>query len=386
MSINNIGQAETTKSMEKEQRKLRGLAQRRQQMGNRLLDTRQMKYNTDTGAVRAQRKERSRAKWAAKKIAEQEARNERAMIEGAERYAREMHIQKLKAKVELQQQWKMQSRMKASLNPEFDLNNPRALRQDKPARIGDHDARCGASSMQMFGGEDIGYKERMRKQAKDLQREHAIQVESKKRAAEEERSRERAYANFVQETDQIRALSSIARHRQKLQNEYTQSQINISMARTVRKEQREEKARSDALASLERQMLLNSKTLSEDRSTFETCMLGPGRVRTDHFKGFSKGQTQSIYAANAAQMQAKQARKAAERAEEAKYAAHVAQVNQMTQQQQADRYRQRKQQELQLNAEQQYQRRQHRTAQKSERDRIMKQTFSKEFFGAFGKM
>jgi hypothetical protein len=38
---------------------------------------------------------------------------------------------------------------------EFDLNDPHAKKKDVPARIGDDDPRCGASSLQKFGGEDL---------------------------------------------------------------------------------------------------------------------------------------------------------------------------------------------------------------------------------------
>lgn len=39
---------------------------------------------------------------------------------------------------------------------EYDLNDPDALKKDKPARVGDDDARCGPASMQLFDGEDLG--------------------------------------------------------------------------------------------------------------------------------------------------------------------------------------------------------------------------------------
>lgn len=38
---------------------------------------------------------------------------------------------------------------------EFDLNDPDALKKDKPARVSDDDPRCGVSSLQKFVGEDL---------------------------------------------------------------------------------------------------------------------------------------------------------------------------------------------------------------------------------------
>jgi hypothetical protein len=38
---------------------------------------------------------------------------------------------------------------------DWDLNRPDALLNELPARVDDDDERCGPSSMQRFGGEDL---------------------------------------------------------------------------------------------------------------------------------------------------------------------------------------------------------------------------------------
>ena len=43
---------------------------------------------------------------------------------------------------------------------EWDLNDPDALKKDKPARVSDDDPRCGLSSLQKFVGEDLNGKAR----------------------------------------------------------------------------------------------------------------------------------------------------------------------------------------------------------------------------------
>merc|ERR1719454_751145 len=48
---------------------------------------------------------------------------------------------------------------------EYDLNDPLAKRKGVPARVGDDDPRCGASSMQKFSGEDLMKAERVRQQS-----------------------------------------------------------------------------------------------------------------------------------------------------------------------------------------------------------------------------
>merc|ERR1719313_2427357 len=47
---------------------------------------------------------------------------------------------------------------------EYDLNDPLAKRKGVPARTSDDDARCGASSLQKFSGEDLMKDERVRQQ------------------------------------------------------------------------------------------------------------------------------------------------------------------------------------------------------------------------------
>ena len=99
------------------------------------------------------------------------------MNEEAERYARIKHIAKMREKKGLEQYWKMQHRAKATTNPEFDLNDPLSLMNDKPARVGDNDARCGVSSLQMFEGEDLGKAQREQQQWAALGADRNVQIE-----------------------------------------------------------------------------------------------------------------------------------------------------------------------------------------------------------------
>jgi len=51
---------------------------------------------------------------------------------------------------------------------EFDLNDPLYKRKGIPARVGDHDPRCGAASMQKFSGEDLMKAERVAQQRAEM--------------------------------------------------------------------------------------------------------------------------------------------------------------------------------------------------------------------------
>ncbi|NXE89625.1 RIBC2 protein, partial [Menura novaehollandiae] len=57
---------------------------------------------------------------------------------------------------------------------EFDLNDPQALKKDRPARVSDTDPRCTISGMQKFMGEDLNYNQRMKFQKEQL-REWSLQ-------------------------------------------------------------------------------------------------------------------------------------------------------------------------------------------------------------------
>lgn len=95
----------------------------------------------------------------------------------AERYARIKHIEKMRGKAKLEEYWKMQHRANATTNPEFDLNDPRSLMKDRPARVGDNDPRCGVSSLQLFEGEDLGKQQRVKQQVAALEVDRYKQVE-----------------------------------------------------------------------------------------------------------------------------------------------------------------------------------------------------------------
>ena len=83
----------------------------------------------------------------------------------------------MREKKGLEQYWKMQHRAKATTNPEFDLNDPLSLMNDKPARVGDNDPRCGVSSLQMFEGEDLGKAKREKQQLAVLEAGRNVQID-----------------------------------------------------------------------------------------------------------------------------------------------------------------------------------------------------------------
>uniref|UniRef100_A0A4W3H4C8 RIB43A-like with coiled-coils protein 1 n=1 Tax=Callorhinchus milii TaxID=7868 RepID=A0A4W3H4C8_CALMI len=74
---------------------------------------------------------------------------------------------------------------------EFDLNDPEALKKDKPARVCDMDPRCGPASLQRFEGEDLSHKARQSFQRQQTHR----WLETQRAQRERERADQRLAGN-----------------------------------------------------------------------------------------------------------------------------------------------------------------------------------------------
>lgn len=71
---------------------------------------------------------------------------------------------------------------------EFDLNDPDALKKDRPAREGDDDPRLGPASLQKFDGEDLqrqAREETLRQELLDTWHAQRADLEARARAARE---------------------------------------------------------------------------------------------------------------------------------------------------------------------------------------------------------
>jgi len=85
------------------------------------------------------------------------------------------------------------NQQKFEFRREFDLNDPKRLYKDKPARVGDDDPRKSVSGAQFFGGEDLTEKDRIKRQ-KEQMRVWALQQMAEK--AERRRMEIEADKNF----------------------------------------------------------------------------------------------------------------------------------------------------------------------------------------------
>ncbi|NXG98412.1 RIBC2 protein, partial [Loxia leucoptera] len=84
---------------------------------------------------------------------------------------------------------------------EFDLNDPQALKKDRPARVSDDDPRCTVSGMQKFMGEDLNYDQRMKFQKEQLREWFLQQQKDLKNALADQKLTDDLYDKFRIELD-----------------------------------------------------------------------------------------------------------------------------------------------------------------------------------------
>ena len=95
-----------------------------------------------------------------------------------------------------------------STRREWDLNRPDALTLDRPAREGDADARCGVSSMQTFGGEDLSAGSRSSAQKSQCNEWWEQQALEKAAAEEAERAELAASAALTRRCDEVQSAAA----------------------------------------------------------------------------------------------------------------------------------------------------------------------------------
>ncbi|NXR31884.1 RIBC2 protein, partial [Zosterops hypoxanthus] len=84
---------------------------------------------------------------------------------------------------------------------EFDLNDPQALKKDRPARVSDDDPRCTISSMQKFMGEDLNCDQRMKFQKEQIREWSLQQQKDRKNALADQKLADDIYDKFRIELD-----------------------------------------------------------------------------------------------------------------------------------------------------------------------------------------
>lgn len=222
-------------------------------------------------------------------------------------------MQKAELEYRMTKQTKAQSR-------EFDLNDPQMLRKSLPARVGDVDLRLGPSSLQIFTGEDLNFKNRQALQAEQKRQWNQQQMDAK--AKEKEDAAELVRVQALQAQHQEAGLNYIVHKENDARQEMNKETLAINLALATEKANR--KREQFALESQQKvndmMATVNSSILKEDRGE---AVLPNGRILVDKFRGFSNEQLEGIRKDQARQIAELHV---AQEAEKERLAAHARQA------------------------------------------------------------
>jgi hypothetical protein len=207
----------------------------------------------------------------------------------------------------------------------WDLNDPNALKSEQSARGPHNENHLGAASLQVMAGEDLGNRDRVKQQQRQLASWSRQQVAEKAARAQADRDEERQYKRFIDEVTEVRRQMENQSSRERKANERAMADTNSMLVanKTARANAhaRDEAAANAAHAS----HVVNHPMLREERGQGVSAASAT-RVRPDHWKGFTPAQNAAVEGIVAAQ----QREKAAARAASAQEAAEWAQVQELT--------------------------------------------------------
>lgn len=201
---------------------------------------------------------------------------------------------------------------------EYDLYDPDALKKERPARVGDHDPRCGPASLQKLAGEDLSEKERKKLQAELSRKWLSEQKEERKRSEAQKKYADELYDKKRVELDE-RALH-LTKMEEECRKAVNMAVTNINQAlamesserRKLEKQQEEENNFAEIYNHLTGDILTENPAMA-------ASSYGPHRVVPDRWKGMSSEQLKSILEIQEQQQQEKQRLKEEEKREEAEW-------------------------------------------------------------------
>ncbi|XP_061328012.1 RIB43A-like with coiled-coils protein 2 isoform X2 [Pezoporus flaviventris] len=176
---------------------------------------------------------------------------------------------------------------------EFDLNDPQALKKDRPARVSDDDPRCTVSGLQKFLGEDLNYDQRMKFQKEQLREWSLQQQKDLKNALADQK-----FADDLHDKYRI-ALDQKTMEQQQKEEENRRAvcaatkYFNRSQAAELAEKKKLEKYQKMKDDMNEISSLLQGDLLSENPDQ-AISSFGTHRVITDRWKGMNQDQLRAI--------------------------------------------------------------------------------------------
>ncbi|KFU93636.1 RIB43A-like with coiled-coils protein 2, partial [Chaetura pelagica] len=201
---------------------------------------------------------------------------------------------------------------------EFDLNDPQALKKDRPARVSDNDPRCTVSGLQKFVGEDLNYNQRMKFQKEQFKEWSLQQQKDWKNALADKQ-----YEDYLYDKNRI----AIDQKTMELQQKEEENRRAVCAAtkdfNQIQVAELAQKKRSEKYQKMKDDMdeisnLLKGNLLSENPEQ-AVSSFGTHRVITDRWKGMNQDQLMAIRSAQQQQVLEKQRLKQEEQRREAEW-------------------------------------------------------------------
>lgn len=188
---------------------------------------------------------------------------------------------------------------------EFDLNDPNAKKKDVPARIGDDDPRCGPSSIQKFGGEDLMKRHREVVQQKAQASWVEQQIFEKTMAAQIEQAESDDFAVQVAGITELR--TEIEQKEEGLRKELQKAQQlhNLHKARESEGVKKMGASQDNHLNRMEMEHHATDPFLNETVPYHNAN----GRIKRDMYKGSDRGERIEVANLQKSQVAEKQDKK-----------------------------------------------------------------------------
>lgn len=263
---------------------------------------------------------------------------------------------------------------------EYDLNDPLHKRKGVPARVGDHDARCGPSSMQKFSGEDLMKAERVRQQRAEMVNFIEQQKYEKGMLARKgnEASRDVVHSQQVEEITALR--NEIEANEVTLRKELQKKQHDDNLNQATDNAERRNALVRDNMVANDKELSFHSN----DKMLNEQCPSHfNNRVIRDAYKGSSRDERVQVAAQQRQQVMEKEMTKAMDDHDDRSYSSAVETTRKQLIAMERDKQRRKREMREQLAADNQ-QMKAEQTANVKQMNKLYKNEFSSEFFEQFG--
>ncbi|XP_054707691.1 RIB43A-like with coiled-coils protein 2 [Uloborus diversus] len=176
---------------------------------------------------------------------------------------------------------------------DFDLYDPDQLKKEQPPRISDN-APCPISGLQRLEGEDLNYRDRMKRQQGQM-RDLLLQQMQEKRMQNYKFNKEIKDWEFQQLQQDLNALQ-LSEYEEKYQRSKATDleKLNKYLALETKERQRQEKINDDIEKKKDIENTFYSNFMTENPSVARSAY-GPHRVVPDRWKGMSQEQLREFY-------------------------------------------------------------------------------------------